>query len=109
MEASFLRLALAALFLIMAQFASAQAVITEYFDVKQGVTLDINDKKVAKSLYTPGVLDIYWNVEKRVLEISYDPKVTQISKIMEHILIVTNAVGFICINNKTRQQFTYTR
>jgi hypothetical protein len=105
MKASFLRLALAVLFLILTQFVQAQAVITEYFDVKQGITLDITDKRVAKSIYTAGVLDIDWNVEKRVLAISYDLKVTHISKIMENI----NLIGFISINNKTWQQFTHTR
>jgi hypothetical protein len=109
MKTTFLRLALAILFLITAQLAPAQAVITEYFDVKQGINLDFNDKKLVKFIYTAGVLDIDWNVDKRVLSISYDPKVTNITKIMENINNATNVIGFISINNKTWQQYSHTR
>jgi hypothetical protein len=109
MKATFLRLSIVVLFLITAQIVYTQAVITEYFDVKQGITLDFNDKKLFKSIYTAGVLDIDWNADKRVLSISYDPKVTKIAKIMDNINNFTNAIGFISINNKTWQQYGHTR
>jgi hypothetical protein len=108
MKASFLRLAVVFIFSITAQLVSAQAVITEYFNIKEGITFDFNDKKSVKSIYTTGVLDIDWNGGQRVLAISYDPKLTKIDRIMENFGTITGELS-ICINNKTRQQYSHTR
>ena len=60
--------------LFMATTAKAQMVITEYFDIKEAVKVDLSDKKVQKSLYAKGILDIDWDATRRVLAIAYDPQ-----------------------------------
>jgi hypothetical protein len=85
MKATILRSALAVIFMIATQALQAQAVITEYFDVKEVVKLDLSDKKATKPMYLKGVLDIDWNGDKHILAISYDPKQTKIEDIMANI------------------------
>jgi hypothetical protein len=89
MKATILRSAIAVIFMIATQAVHAQAVITEYFDVKEAVKFDLSDKKATKAVYTKGVLDIDWNSDKRVLAISYDPKLIKIEDIMSHVHTVT--------------------
>jgi hypothetical protein len=108
MKATFLRFAVVVSFLFTAQIVNAQAVITEYFNIKESVTFDFNDRKAIKSIYTKGVLDVEWNGDKRVLAISYDPKQTKISNIMENFGNVIGEMG-ICINNKTLQKYSSIR
>jgi hypothetical protein len=108
MKAKILRFAVVVLFSITTQIVNAQAVITEYFDIKEGISFDFNDKKAIKSIYTKGVLDIEWNGEKRILAISYDPKQTKIGNVIENFSNIAGQTG-ICINNKTSQQFSHTR
>ena len=102
MKAVFIRFATAAFLLIASNTVKAQAVITEYFDVKETLKLDLNDKKSAKSVYTKGVLDIDWNGDKRVLAISYDPKQTKIEDIMSNISAVTGQNLSASLNSKKR-------
>jgi hypothetical protein len=102
MKATILRSAIAIIFMIAAQSAKAQAVITEYFDVKEALKIDLNDKKAAKAVYSKGVLDIDWNGDKRVLAISYDPKVTKIEDIMSNISLVTGQNLSAALNTKKR-------
>ena len=85
MKATILRSILAAILMLATQAVNAQAVITEYFEVKEVVKVDLGDKKTTKPMYTKGVLDIDWNGDKRVLSISYDPKQTKIEDITSNI------------------------
>jgi hypothetical protein len=82
MKATFLRSALAVILMIASHSVKAQAVITEYFDVKDGIKVDLTDKKATKQFYSKGVLDIDWNADKHVLAISYDPKQTTIESVL---------------------------
>ncbi|MDZ7878880.1 MAG: hypothetical protein U5L45_14460 [Saprospiraceae bacterium] len=102
MKATFLRSAMAVIMLIAAQSVKAQAVITEYFDVKEAFKIDLSDKKAAKAVYSKGVLDIDWNGDKRVLAISYDPKQTKIEDIMSNISMVTGQNLSAALNTKKR-------
>ena len=102
MKAVFIRFAAAVILLIAANTVKAQAVITEYFDVKESLKIDLNDKKAAKAVYTKGVLDIDWNSDKRVLAISYDPKQTKIEDIMSNISLVTGQNLSASLNSKKR-------
>ncbi len=101
MKATILRSALAVIFMIATQALQAQAVITEYFDVKEAIKIDMSDKKVTKTMYTKGVLDIDWNSDKRVLAISYDPKQTKIEDIMSNLSLVVGS-GFADLGKKKR-------
>ena len=85
MKATFLRSALAVILMIAAHAVKAQAVITEYFDVKSGFKVDLTDKKISKAIYTKGVLDIDWNNDKRILAVSYNPKETNVEDILSNI------------------------
>ena len=85
MKAVILRTLAVCLFVLSTQFIHAQAVITEYFDVKESFRLDLQDKKISKAVYIKGVLDIDWNSDKRVLAISYDPKITSVTEVMTNI------------------------
>jgi hypothetical protein len=102
MKASILRSALAIILMVAVQSVKAQAVITEYFDVKEAFKIDLNDKKAAKAVYSKGVLDIDWNGDKRVLAISYDPKQTKIEDIMSNISMVTGQNLSAALNTKKR-------
>jgi hypothetical protein len=102
MKATFLRSILAIILMVAAQSVHAQAVITEYFDVKETLKVDLGDKKTAKTMYSKGVLDIDWNSDKRVLAISYDPKVTKIEDIMLNLSTVIGA-GFADSMNKKKR------
>ena len=102
MKAVFIRFAAAVILLIASNTVKAQAVITEYFDVKESLKIDLNDKKAAKAVYTKGVLDIDWNGDKRVLAISYDPKQTKIEDIMSNISLVTGQNLSASLNSKKR-------
>jgi hypothetical protein len=88
MKATILRSVLAVILMIATQSLKAQAVITEYFDIKEAVKIDMSDKKATKTMYSKGVLDIDWNSDKRVLAISYDPKQTKIEDIMSNLSLV---------------------
>jgi hypothetical protein len=102
MKATILRSAIAIIIMVAAQSVKAQAVITEYFDVKEALKIDLNDKKAAKAVYSKGVLDIDWNGDKRVLAISYDPKQTKIEDIMSNISMVTGQNLSAALNTKKR-------
>jgi hypothetical protein len=108
MKATFLRSALAIILMVASHSVKAQAVITEYFDVKESLKIDLNDKKAAKAVYSKGVLDIDWNGDKRVLAISYDPKQTKIATILENFRNITGEFS-MSINNKTAQEFARKR
>jgi hypothetical protein len=88
---SILRTLTAGAFLLCAVAAQAQANITEYFDMKEPFKLDLSDKRVVKSVYTKGVLDIDWNEDKRVLAVTYDPKQTRVEYAMKAILDFSNS------------------
>jgi hypothetical protein len=109
MKAKFLHFAVVVAFLFTAQIVNAQAVITEYFDIKEGVTADFSDKKTVQTIYTKGVVDIEWNGKKRILAISYDPKQTKIADIMLNVQNLTGENAGICINNKALQQYSRIR
>jgi hypothetical protein len=102
MKATILRSALAIIMMIATQSLKAQSVITEYFDVKGGLKVDLNDKKVAKAIYTKGVLDIEWNGDKRVLAISYNPKETKIEDILNNISATTGTADIGPIGTKKK-------
>jgi hypothetical protein len=108
MKVAFLRFAVAFCFLITTQTIKAQAVITEYLDVKKSFNIDLNDKKAVKAMYTKGVLDIEWNEAKRILAVSYDPKQTKIEEIVPAINRVLGNAD-ISINNKTLNQYSHIR
>jgi hypothetical protein len=103
MKATFLRSAMAVIFMIAAHSVKAQAVITEYFDLKEGLKIDLNDKKAAKSIYSKGVLDIDWNGDKHILAISYDPKQAKIEDIMSNISIVTGQNLSAALNSSKKK------
>ncbi|MBL7816492.1 MAG: hypothetical protein JNL70_15845 [Saprospiraceae bacterium] len=63
----------------------AQPVITEYFTMKEPFKIDLNDKKTQKAVYTRGVLDLDWNDAKRILAVSYDPKLARVEDIVRNI------------------------
>jgi hypothetical protein len=105
MKALFLRFVLALILLMALQTVNAQSVITEYFDMKSDIKINLNDKNVTKTLYSKGVLDIDWDSEKHVLAISYDPKQTKIQDIMFNVNNATEQ-GIIAMNNKTRDLAT---
>lgn len=75
----------AAFLLISTLSLKAQAVITEYFTMKEPFRIDLSDKKTVKAVYTKGVLDLDWNDAKRVLAVSYDPKLTRVEDVMRTI------------------------
>ena len=102
MKAAIIRFSAAIILLIASNTVKAQAVITEYFDVKETLKIDLNDKRAAKAVYTKGVLDIDWNGDKRVLAISYDPKQTKIEDIMSNISLVTGQNLSASLNSKKR-------
>ena len=102
MKAAFIRFSAAIILMIASHTVKAQAVITEYFDVKETLKIDLNDKRAAKAVYTKGVLDIDWNGDKRVLAISYDPKQTKIEDIMSNISLVTGQNLSASLNSKKR-------
>ena len=102
MKAAFIRFSAAIILMIASNTVKAQAVITEYFDVKETLKIDLNDKRAAKAVYTKGVLDIDWNGDKRVLAISYDPKQTKIEDIMSNISLVTGQNLSASLNSKKR-------
>lgn len=77
-------LAIAALTLTSVSL-KAQLVITEYFTMNSSFKIDLNDKKVQKVVYTKGVLDLDWNDAKRVLAVSYDPKMARVEDIVRNI------------------------
>jgi hypothetical protein len=72
----------------------AQPVITEYFTMKEPFKLEIADKKVQKAIYTKGVLDIDWNDVKRILAVTYDPKLARVEDIVRNIKeVAVNSFG----------------
>jgi hypothetical protein len=63
----------------------AQPVITEYFAMKEPFKIDFSTKSVQKAVYTKGVLDLDWDESKRVLAVSYDPKLARVEDIVRNI------------------------
>jgi hypothetical protein len=49
----------------------AQSVITEFFTMNGGFSLDVKDKRIQKLVSNKSILDIDWNENKRILAISY--------------------------------------
>jgi hypothetical protein len=109
MKVAFLRFAVAICFLFATQTIKAQAVITEYLDVKKSFNINLNDKKIIQSMLTKGVLDIEWNEAKRTLAVSYDPKQTKIEEIVPTINRILGSNADISINNKTLGQYAHIR
>jgi hypothetical protein len=72
-------------FLFAINFCNAQPVVTEYFVMKTGFKIDLTDRKVQKSVYVKGVLDIVWSTSDSNLSITYDPKVTDTKEVMRSI------------------------
>jgi hypothetical protein len=54
-----------------ANTVKAQAVITEFFAMTGGFSLDVKDKRIQKLMSNKNILDIDWNENKRILAISY--------------------------------------
>lgn len=71
MKKNVIQLTIALLFLGATTALKAQATITEYFAMKSGFYLDVKDKRVQKMVSAKGLLDIYWDDDKRTLSISY--------------------------------------
>jgi hypothetical protein len=71
--------------LFTAQFAKAQMTITEYFPLRSEFNVDLKDAKIAKTIFTKGVLDVEWDIDNRTLAIAYNPKETDIKAIARNI------------------------
>jgi hypothetical protein len=71
--------------LFVLNFGKAQPVITEYFAMKENVKIDLNDKKIQKSISAKGILDVAWNSSNSVLAVTYDPKLTESKEVMKNI------------------------
>lgn len=72
----------------------AQPVITEYFTMKEPFRIELNDKKVQRAVYTKGVLDLDWNDVKRILSVTYDPKLARVEDIVRNIKeVAVNSFG----------------
>ena len=78
-------------------FCQAQPVITEYFVMKEAFKIDLNDKKVQKTIYAKGILDIVWNATSLILAVTYDPKVTDSKEILRSIqdVVSLNTTGIL--------------
>lgn len=71
MKKNVVQLAIALLLVGATTTLKAQATITEYFAMKGNFYLDMKDRRVQKIMSTKGILDIYWDDNKRTLSISY--------------------------------------
>lgn len=71
MKKNIIQLTIALLFLGTTTTLKAQATITEYFAMKGDFYLDVKDKRVQKIASAKGLLDIYWDSNKRTLSVSY--------------------------------------
>jgi hypothetical protein len=69
----------------IAHLANAQMTITEYFPLKSVFDVDLKDIKIAKTIFTKGVLDVEWDADNRTLAIAYNPKETDIKAIAKNI------------------------
>ncbi len=63
----------------------AQAVITEFFAMNGGFSLDVKDKRIQKLVSNKMVLDIDWDGDKRILSVSYPLGKTDIKDVVEAI------------------------
>lgn len=72
-------------FLFALNFGHAQPVVTEYFVMKTGFKIDLTDKKIQKTVYSKGVIDIVWSTSNMTLSITYDPKLTDGKDILKSI------------------------
>ncbi|MBL7816532.1 MAG: hypothetical protein JNL70_16045 [Saprospiraceae bacterium] len=101
MELFFRRALSAGCFLFVTQFCSAQPVITEYFTMREAFKIDLNDKKIQKTIYTKGVLDIVWNAPNFILAITYDPRTTDSKEVMKTIqdVVKLNTAGIVSTPN----------
>ena len=84
----------------------AQPVVTEYFTMKEPFKIDLSEKKIQKAVYTKGVLDIDWNDVKRILAVSYDPKLTRIEDVVRNIKEVASGAS---LANSAQMQNTTAR
>ncbi len=75
-------------------FCEAQPVVTEYFVMKQGFKIDLTDKKVQKTIYIKGVLDVVYSTSNLTLSITYDPHTTTAIDAMKAIQEVAGASAF---------------
>jgi hypothetical protein len=69
----------------LSHLANAQMTITEYFPLRNGFNVDLNDVKTAKTIFTKGVLDLEWDADNRTLAVAYNPKETDINAIVKNI------------------------
>jgi hypothetical protein len=109
MKAALQSFVVAIIFFMATQTVKAQAVITEYLDVKKSFSINLNDKKTISRIYTKGVIDVEWNEAKRILAVSYDPKQATIEAIVSTINSIAGDNSGISINNKTLSQYNHTR
>jgi hypothetical protein len=80
------RTAAMSIFLFFTTSIKAQITITEYFIMKRNFSLDLNNSAVVKTLYIKGVLDIQWDISRRELAVTYNPKLVTIAEAVRHIL-----------------------
>ena len=71
-------------------FGQAEPVITEYHYVNAVLKIDLTDKKIQKSVYGRGILDIVWNETNSTIAITYDPKVSEAKDIWRSLQDVLN-------------------
>jgi hypothetical protein len=76
-------------FILAAHFCWAQPVVTEYYVMKSGFKIDLTDKKIQKTVYVKGVVDIVWSTSNSTLSITYDPHLTSGADVMKAIQDVT--------------------
>jgi hypothetical protein len=80
-------------FLFALNFCSAQPVITEYFAMRESIKIDLNDKKIQKSINAKGLLDMVCNNSNSVLAVTYDPKMIdskEILRVVQEVLGLNN-------------------
>lgn len=71
-------------------FAQAEPIITEYHFLDMAIWIDLTDKKIQKSVYGRGILDITWDKKNATLAITYDPKVSDVRDIWRSLQEVIN-------------------
>lgn len=100
MRNSFLRSLCLGCCLFVLNFGKAQPVITEYFAMRENVKIDLNDKKIQKSINAKGILDVAWNSSNSVLSVTYDPKLTESREVLK------NVQELLGLNNATTASHT---
>lgn len=81
-------------FLFAINFGKAQPVITEYFAMRESIKIDLNDKKIQKSINAKGILDMVCNNSNSVLAVTYDPKMIdskEVLRTVQEVLGLNNA------------------